>query len=119
MRISDWSSDVCSSDRPSQQRSSKKPQAHRSPATKSHRPTTRLPLSAEPGRSGDASAGPQRLWTEPPACVFIEFASVITDVNYIGVASGHGPSARDALGPSHGAEQIGRASCRERVCQYV
>src|SRR3546814_20787108 len=30
-----------------------------------------------------------------------------------------GDDARDDTGDEHAADQIGRASCRERVCQYV
>src|SRR3546814_4995580 len=73
MRISDWSSDVCSSD-----------------------------LEAEPARGGDAG-----------------------HVGAVTVAVGHEGHVGEVGQPGQvGGErqvgvEIGRASCRERVCQYV
>src|SRR3546814_6509656 len=65
MRISDWSSDVCSSD-----------------------------LLAFPNLEGDVPDG-----AEAPRALAIDDA--------------------DLLDAQHRRMQIGRASCRERVCQYV
>src|SRR3546814_8735501 len=72
MRISDWSSDVCSSDLPI-------------PAS--------APLEANPAaQAADEQIAPAPLPEPPPA-----------------------PAAT----PAPSADEIGRASCRERVCQYV
>src|SRR3546814_16653547 len=78
MRISDWSSDVCSSDLP-----------------------TPMPESAPP--AGEATAQPEASGTPATSAqvaqiVNSEFASYDADKSN---------------------DQIGRASCRERVCQYV
>src|SRR3546814_5777503 len=83
MRISDWSSDVCSSD------------LHRSEIRRALDPV--VPLGCHPG---------ERRRQEGAA------EAVADDVRI--------PLARGAF---HRVErrqwQIGRASCRERVCQYV
>src|SRR3546814_3645766 len=81
MRISDWSSDVCSSDLagPHAPHHRSKPVAHRD------RPI------------GDKAAA---------------------DIEVILRSTAHlRPSADD--GNTHRGKEIGRASCRERVCQYV
>src|SRR3546814_1091610 len=77
MRISDWSSDVCSSD-----------------------------LSAAP-RGTDANRRRHR--SLPRKCPSLAAWRVRT---------GYEPAARGQSWLS-AARQIGRASCRERVCQYV
>src|SRR3546814_5321755 len=80
MRISDWSSDVCSSDLPARldpvgmQQPDRRPRAQRHPVPMVQ--FARRPDAA--GQQGDAGEG-----------------------------------------PGNGDEQIGRASCRDRVCQYV
>src|SRR3546814_5752141 len=78
MRISDWSSDVCSSD-------------------------------LLPGRPGDRllDAGRDRIVQALSRPLLLDAAPGLSD--------------RDRGGRRRGAhgEQIGRASCRERVCQYV
>src|SRR3546814_9679049 len=78
MRISDWSSDVCSSDLPLRQRLADPPWHNRWQAT---RPITLAMLL-------EHSAG----WFDMGRAEF------------------------DSADPT---PQIGRASCRERVCQYV
>src|SRR3546814_4395271 len=87
MRISDWSSDVCSSDL---------------------RPLPRGPRAA-PGNfmqgAGDAVASYRFVWSHPTDGSVLHGMIVAVDRH-----------ARGLRGP--GAE-IGRASCRERVCQYV
>src|SRR3546814_18239406 len=89
MRISDWSSDVCSSDLTM---FGAVPDASRS-ATAASR------SQFEPGNTMTAdfmSVLPRR---QPLAASFDKVDGVVFD---------------DGVG-----EQIGRASCRERVCQYV
>src|SRR3546814_8701003 len=81
MRISDWSSDVCSSDL-----------------------TTGLDPEAEGGVEGD-------------------LAAICNDLGEYDAAFAHfvkqnAASAKSAL-RKRADKQIGRASCRERVCQYV
>src|SRR3546814_12100004 len=84
MRISDWSSDVCSSDL--------------------------APLDRVQHRPGEAAvdpgAQPRHMHLDPVG------AGVEVDPPY-GLEQG---LARDR---ATGHAQIGRASCRERVCQYV
>src|SRR3546814_2802572 len=87
MRISDWSSDVCSSDLPS------------------------FAAIANPADVTAESIRDQSMYQE---CVQsfaadAQFASVIVLM----------PSAHGAAAVSRAEAQIGRASCRERVCQYV
>src|SRR3546814_19019542 len=85
MRISDWSSDVCSSDL-------------RLPRTRGDGPCSGFRTSQT------RSAPPHpRGWTEGLGAVHRH------------ACGSHAPAGMD---PYFGAE-IGRASCRERVCQYV
>src|SRR3546814_4424370 len=80
MRISDWSSDVCSSDL-----------------------MARIALVARCGVDG--VGGPRNLHQ--------------TDLRgAVDEAGGDGLAPR-VDGPDPGRHEIGRASCRERVCQYV
>src|SRR3546814_7379206 len=87
MRISDWSSDVCSSD-----------------------------LNQCASRSTDAA-----LWWSFPwrsMSGFVRRRSAQTKPQQVsGATRMHGLSERDIC--SKFITQIGRASCRERVCQYV
>src|SRR3546814_3211992 len=102
MRISDWSSDVCSSDLQEDPR---------------HFDTSALPLygtlvkvhhaSREAGKLQFVAQGLTRVrirtWLKhhrPPYLVEVEYP--------------HQPSE-----PTDEVKEIGRASCRERVCQYV
>src|SRR3546814_9736683 len=84
MRISDWSSDVCSSD------------LH---YRKSQRP--KKPAGLVPGFEG-------RLY-------------VVAILQLLGGTPGVSSADPDRASVAQllGVEQIGRASCRERVCQYV
>src|SRR3546814_2486535 len=77
LRISDWSSDVCSSD---------------------------LVL-----RIGEGKTIEQRL-----ADVGFAVAVSVLEIEDLRRIGHH-----DAFLPNHHAREIGRASCRERVCQYV
>src|SRR3546814_3188293 len=88
MRISGWSSDVCSSDL--------------------SRPVSEA-ASQQAMISRKASHGAQRRWpaTKPPPRKGIR-RSCFSDILHLAVGDLR-------LGP----DQIGRASCRERVCQYV
>src|SRR3546814_4948622 len=82
MRISDWSSDVCSSD------------------LRNVGVRARLAGHADVTLVGECGDGPSALaalQSQSPDLVFI-------DVEMPGLS---------------GLEEIGRASCRERVCQYV
>src|SRR3546814_2516472 len=84
MRISDWSSDVCSSDLPD---------------------AVDDGLSASGGDvAGQGPASPGRRAEHRLPVIAVDFA----------VHQVHRGSADEA-----GDEEIGRASCRERVCQYV
>src|SRR3546814_2409588 len=74
MRISDWSSDVCSSD-----------------LRRRHPPACRRPAHDHTGAAGSPDTVPART----------------------------APAPRSPPPPGPPAAQIGRASCRERVCQYV
>src|SRR3546814_20296117 len=98
MRISDWSSDVCSSDL--------------------------LPLRYATRVPGDGFGVPGGDWGRDPLCRYGPFR-----------AQGGGPelvdaglsvpdaqlygSGRAAARHTRSGREIGRASCRERVCQYV
>src|SRR3546814_4261870 len=84
MRISDWSSDVCSSD------------LSRLDRNGAVEDTENAPEQGESGVVG-VPTGQERLGR---------------------LRSGGGRLLRTA-GRSSNADQIGRASCRERVCQYV
>src|SRR3546814_7442686 len=85
MRISDWSSDVCSSDLKGEHAAGRWLLAHRA--------------VTEDGPGGNAAAG-QRIQSLP---VDHQVAVVLDDVGRLEITD----------------IEIGRASCRERVCQYV
>src|SRR3546814_14548958 len=102
MRISDWSSDVCSSDLEHHARHLRQPLGRRHGARMVDRRQVAQPRLAEQGhvdREGERAQ-----------------AAVGADV-------ARGLFATDMLlarrERQHEATQIGRASCRERVCQYV
>src|SRR3546814_5582524 len=85
MRISDWSSDVCSSDLPLAPRDELADEEHR-----------RLDIEAREDRRGEIDEVP------------------------IAVIDGeHGRGPRERLLVLDMRDEIGRASCRERVCHYV
>src|SRR3546814_4985152 len=99
MRISDWSSDVCSSDLPEE--------VALLPA-----PQRRLLLGdlAAPPDAGDRALDQLETGLRP------QLLDVGQALDQVGVG------LQDVADLPAGAEQqgqIGRASCRERVCQYV
>src|SRR3546814_15343941 len=114
MRISDWSSDVCSSDLFGQGTGATDPAAmygSRSITT----PTDPLTLGSDVtfailDADGNSVTGPMTLAagaTAPDA--------ILTAINgYLTTAPGYGTAAWN-----NDRMEIGRASCRERVCQYV
>src|SRR3546814_19759160 len=94
MRISDWSSDVCSSDL-----LARADDGLRDRDRKGHDFTKRLAIeSPEPVRSSDIDE---------------MLAAGLVPMGIVGKSF-----RRDAELPAH-IGKIGRASCRERVCQYV
>src|SRR3546814_16576156 len=105
MRISDWSSDVCSSD-----------------------PGRRDAVHSLPGYHGWYVA----LWTLVPAGIFLavwaNVAPGLVTQDVLGSTAAQALPADDfsrsaILGEARaiatGMQEIGRASCRERVCRYV
>src|SRR3546814_1355362 len=84
MRISDWSSDVCSSD-----------------------------LTAH-GRPGQSAGPPKRLFA-----VRCLWRSVPSEDSNSGAVAATARRKRQGTGQPEPSDEIGRASCRERVCQYV
>src|SRR3546814_4511661 len=97
MRISDWSSDVCSSDLST---SRVLPQPARQDRERQARLRTDL-LSCE-----------QSFWFSPFEDSSLETAQRQLRTTLQPVVGGIGAGSVDEV-------QIGRASCRERVCQYV
>src|SRR3546814_3303817 len=117
MRMSDWSSDVCSSDL-AQDANLKAAQAQGLTAVDLAKPAPRptstpapeqdVPVVAPPAAKADqADAAPQRV-AEPTVPEVAPAAMVINRP----LRSGQRIYARTT-------DQIGSASCRERVCQYV
>src|SRR3546814_11789193 len=102
MRIMDWSSDVCSSDLCSW--------------VAACRNATSRPTSA-----AAPTGGPDRIRVSHRACLVSSMTSPIASSS--GAVGQH--QAVHQLGPAvdqheqKQLEKIGRASCRERVCQYV
>src|SRR3546814_16885311 len=97
MRISDWSSDVCSSDLPRHGWADRRCQHHRRPAQR----------MTDEERAIVKDGGIPETWAAKPA----RLAQKDRDVRWT-LKRG-----RRKKGPD--GKQIGRASCRERVCQYV
>src|SRR3546814_1544807 len=90
MRISDWSSDVCSSD---------------------------LAYIICPQRLavGDSVVAGERVDTKPGNAMLLGQMPVGTICHNVEMKPGKGGQ----IARSAGTYEIGRASCRERVCQYV
>src|SRR3546814_5443634 len=95
MRISDWSSDVCSSDLPQ----------HRPPPLARTQPRVEQPVDVGERRIIGLVIGDQPV---PPELVERARHAVAFQV----LGGGEGPVAQRE-------QKIGSASCRERVCQYV
>src|SRR3546814_13166148 len=105
MRISDWSSDVCSSDLAAQARAAASP----SPPCA---PLIRMTRSASAGASSapTATSGVTALRLLHHA---LQLAAVVQ--LHADVATANQLTLDEQLRK----RQIGRASCRDRVCQYV
>src|SRR3546814_15384121 len=105
MRISDWSSDVCSSDLPARYLTT-------APST--------VPLDDAAGIPTAAGTAWQALFE---SVSLTGGQSVLIHAGAGGVGSFAIQFARDAgarvSATASGDGEIGRASCRERVCQYV
>src|SRR3546814_15442703 len=99
MRISDWSSDVCSSDLVAADLQAER--ATHSPATQLIKPSNR---SVYPGHCSQNSGGAQ--------------CGEQSEVKTIDRPAPYSPAATSGS-PLMVAGKIGRASCRDRVCQYV
>src|SRR3546814_7889718 len=100
MRISDWSSDVCSSDLPA-------PDGQRPPAC-------RQASAPRGGLERPSARDPFAMKLFPGATRFQRWTMGAT---FLIVASYAISQNRQALVDV--SKKIGRASCRERVCQYV
>src|SRR3546814_11102664 len=119
MRISDWSSDVCSSDLPPSRPLSRldvrpalpfRRGAAVRPGPRRGGGGARLPLHLGAGVRGAGAGGDPVPPLQPPPAA--------------GARAGAGAGRGDAVhslgaSPRRAARQIGSASCRERVCQYV
>src|SRR3546814_14306109 len=103
MRISDWSSDVCSSDlrRLAHRRLVDHP-AKLDPPLAAEKPLDRDPGLARVDIVGKAAGGAEREAEE-----------------FELVGGGSGAFAEEVEAARAHLRTIGRASCRERVCQYV
>src|SRR3546814_13359462 len=106
MRISDWSSDVCSSDVTWQWHSMRSIRKSRtSIGCSAKRPPPKL---SDPTRSVLRQAVVGIVHVDPVG--FGTFPDIGNDI---------GPAFVRQAGKDDSREQIGRASCRDRVCQYV
>src|SRR3546814_18656274 len=136
MRISDWSSDVCSSDLPATAsrhsvistgtgaaagRTTRRSKTTINPPIIGHGPTQRIPSAAIGGKSKVVIASAA---AQGSSCLAEKFMNLIYDI-----ADGSNGSEllrRDLLAGEFlhlqneldGVDKIGRASRRERVCQY-
>src|SRR3546814_9977321 len=132
MRISDWSSDVCSSDleEPGREelgevdldRLGEGAEGGDAEMVQTHQPTT-----VSRSRSGEHESQASRSSADSASEAFLPRSSSTKSST---MSWSERPGARRALGrperePFAGAKdstnvcEIGRASCRERVCQYV
>src|SRR3546814_6929852 len=104
MRISDWSSDVCSSDLPA--------------SAAGHPFLERREMAAvNIGTDGAISVDGQRFEMKNKECLYIPMGS--KDVTFEGDGARFYLASLPAhkICPIKHVTQIGRASCRERVCQ--
>src|SRR3546814_3304040 len=103
MRISDWSSDVCSSDLNEM-------------ASKTMR-SMRTPMARVRGL-GSAKAGVHHWWAQRLTAIALVPLTLWFVVSVAGMPGMDHATAVAWIGSPPVAE-IGRASCRDRVCQYV
>src|SRR3546814_18523008 len=123
MRISDWSSDVCSSDLPLIRSACSS--VFRRP---SHKPTLRMPPTSKmdhhkSGNHKEADMSDQQgadikmpdpvELSQTMARIAEQSQRIVSD--FLGRQGGDGVGMSD---PLNVGREIGRASCRERVCQY-
>src|SRR3546814_15643415 len=106
MRISDWSSDVCSSDLAAWRRS-----RHLAPA----RPPAARPARRTPG----ACAGNAVNARPDNACFHCGEPLPPSPATATIDAATQAFCCEGCAGAAQWIREIGRASCRERVCQYV
>src|SRR3546814_16443885 len=104
MRISDWSSDVCSSDLSGNH-------ALETNRRRRTRTATPIPIPARQPRTGVMVASVSALTSSAQASSYYEADDYYAE-------GGLSPSEWQGAG-AQALGQIGRASCRERVCQYV
>src|SRR3546814_19144359 len=121
MRISDWSSDVCSSDltRQGEARIAIKPDANIRPggfaSARIMAGSADQPLLPESAVQSDSSGAFVMVVNQNDE---VERRPVtLGEISERGIAVASGLSGNERVVRSAGA--IGRASCRERVCQYV
>src|SRR3546814_14329205 len=118
MRISDWSSDVCSSDLPRSNRqlcqlwSNRKPPRRSLAPADSHGnlPVPRAPVQPPLARS-DIDSRPPRTAPENEGRRFM-LKPLLLAAEAFAAAVALPASAQSS-------EEIGRATCRDRACQYV
>src|SRR3546814_16619231 len=104
MRISDWSSDVCSSDLPLRPAWLRNAVPSPDPGQKPMIAVVVDDMGIDQKRSRQAIALPA-----PLTLAFIPYGYHLPELTEAAHAAGH-----ELL-----VHQIGRASCRERVCRYV
>src|SRR3546814_19672185 len=117
MRISDWSSDVCSSDLQRDREGDILAAAAEPRVREANAPRRdeagqdfdrRLPIA---GHFGDAVGDPRERGLERRRAIFALLARPVVD------DAGAADPAKTVVERTR--QEIGRASCRERVCQYV
>src|SRR3546814_6376473 len=121
MRISDWSSDVCSSDLSGKDMlvslAAKAPKYFQTTFTESYGTQE---LSSVPIKAGDSKD--IKLKVSPPNTVEPGTYPISVHIS-AGDAKADATLKMEVTGRPHlaltGRNEIGRASCRERVCQYV
>src|SRR3546814_11705971 len=122
MRISDWSSDVCSSDLV--QRIKALGLRRGLPQTVPRILDILLDLPLFPSRSRVTELSFEQIVADhrQEACVdgaFLATPDLVDRRAHIVIDTPARHAAQHAEGVIMGVEQSGRASCRERVCQYV
>src|SRR3546814_11117184 len=119
MRISDWSSDVCSSDLSCRSTTARPACATWSRSTLSAARMPTMPFPRKEKRS--PMLLPRVLRLKPPRSIWDSRVSSRRSEDGSAAPPSHPErlSPRDRRHRLQRSRQIGRASCRERVCQYV